>query len=752
MELPLLQLLLVLIVAWLAGRVATRFGFPSVLGELAAGILLGPPILGLLSTSPALDVLAQLGIILMMLYIGMEIDPAEMKKASVGGFLAAIGGFITPFILCYLVIVGLGGTPLAGVFVGMAAGVTSLATKSRILADLRLLDTRIAHVMMAGALIADTLSLIIFAGIVGLAEAGSFQMDAIGVALGKAALFFAAAFFVGLRVIPWIGQKMAATGRGQAFTAVILIGLVYAEAAHLAGMHGILGAFLAGLFLRDSVIGRTLKSEVMGLVKDASVGFLAPIFFVTAGFAVSLDVIWREPGLLLAVIGLATLGKVVGTALFYLPTGHGWREGMVLGAAMNGRGAVEIIIAQIGLTMGLITQDIFSVLVFMAIATTATVPVFLKLGSDWLRRRGELARTTEDRSGTLIIGAGPLARAVASAMPNTTLVDRNTAHCEAAKEAGLRVVTGDALDERVLAEAGAAASKAIITLTGNPEVDALCAKLARDTFLIPEIYLPSYSSEGGHADTVRHLGARSLFAGGVSLTEWDYRIGRGTTEVILEDVETKVEADVLIRSLNKAGPMLVLAVEEDGTKAPFHSRGGVRAGMKLTLLRDTATRSTGALSALFAAAPVLDISASIDLAGFLEAAAPTLAPIVGETPESLSDWITEREHLSSTILESGIAIPHVRLTGEGKAAILLARSREGVLFPGESDPVHAVFLLATSDDRRGDHLRILAAIARMVSANSFLPAWLSAADSNGIRDLVQKRLTMLESSGTTPTS
>ncbi|MEX2473285.1 MAG: cation:proton antiporter [Gemmatimonadota bacterium] len=128
------------------------------------GILLGPPILGLLTGDPALAVLAEVGILLMMLYVGMEIEPKELGKASWGGFLAAIGGFITPFVMAYFVVLHFGGTPLGGVFVGIAAGVTSLTTKSRILVDLRLLDTRIASVMMSGALIADTLSLVVFSG------------------------------------------------------------------------------------------------------------------------------------------------------------------------------------------------------------------------------------------------------------------------------------------------------------------------------------------------------------------------------------------------------------------------------------------------------------------------------------------------------------------------------------------------------------------------------------------------------------
>ncbi|WP_272481682.1 cation:proton antiporter, partial [Rhodothermus marinus] len=147
-------------------------------------------------------------------------------------------------------------------------------------------------------------------------------------------------------------------------------------------------------------------------MRDVSLGFLAPIFFVTAGFEVTFDVFQQHPILLAGVIAAATVAKIVGTALFYLPTGYGWREGVVIGAGMNGRGAVEIIIAQIGLSMGIIDATIFSILVFMAIFTTATVPVLLKLGVDWLKRRNELVRSDHERRGVLIIGAGATARAL----------------------------------------------------------------------------------------------------------------------------------------------------------------------------------------------------------------------------------------------------------------------------------------------------------------------------------------------------
>src|SRR5690606_8271789 len=139
---------------------------------------------------------------------------------------------------------------------------------------------------------------------------------------------------------------------------------------------------------------------------------------------------------------------------------------------MNGRGAVEIIVAGIGLQMGLISQEIFSILVFMAIFTTATVPLLLKWGTDWLRRRGELVRSGEARRGALIIGAGPLARTLAQVLSQSHpvwLVDSNPEQCALAESEGLTVIQGNALQEQVLSEAQAAHAGSFLAMTGNAE-------------------------------------------------------------------------------------------------------------------------------------------------------------------------------------------------------------------------------------------------------------------------------------------
>ncbi|MFO7946259.1 MAG: cation:proton antiporter [Armatimonadota bacterium] len=339
MECHVENMLLVLLAAWVAGQIANRIGYPAVLGELIAGLLLGPPLLGWIHGSEALAVLAEVGVLLMLLYIGMEVHPQELFKASWPGLLAAFGGFVTPFALGYLVIMWFGGDAMAGLFIGIAVAITSLATKSRILVDLKLLNTRVAHVLIAGALFSDTAALVVFAGIMGIVDVGAIQLGALSVVAGKALLFFVITGLVGWKVFPLVTDAMhkaGITNRTLNATLILLVALFFAFLAELAGLHAILGAFIAGLFLREGMLERRLLVDINKLVHDISIGFLAPLFFVTAGFEVTFDVFHTDLPVLIWVIVVAMVGKIVGTALFYLPSGHGWREGITIGAGMNG--------------------------------------------------------------------------------------------------------------------------------------------------------------------------------------------------------------------------------------------------------------------------------------------------------------------------------------------------------------------------------------------------------------------------------
>jgi len=747
-ELNLVNLLLVLLAAWLAGNLAERLRYPSVLGELLAGIVLGPPLLGLLHGSEALAVLAELGVLLMMLYIGMEIDPRELGEASWAGFLAAIGGFIAPFVLAYFVVVWFGGTSLAGLFVGIAAGITSLATKSRILVDLHLLDTRVAHVLMAGALISDTLALIAFAAIMGVVEVGTLDPASVGLVALKAATFFAVTAAIGYKVFPWIGTRLTKaglTGRTFHFTLVLIIAVSFGELAELAGLHSILGAFIAGLFLRDDVLGRTLARDLMEAVREASIGFLAPVFFVTAGFAVSFRVFTgADLGLFLAIMAVAIVGKIVGTTLFYLPTGHGWREGVTVGMGMNGRGAVEIIVAGIGLERGLISQEIFSILVFMAIFTTATVPALLKWSSEWLRGRGELVRTSEERRGTVIVGAGPVGRLLGQLLSSSRpvwLLDSNPERCVRARREGLRTHCGNALQEQDLSQAGAAEADSLVALTTNPEVNALVARVARDVFEIPEVYVVQVRQEEQERDAAfRHLQASILFGGPVAREEWEHRVALGAYWESVVEVDESASGEAFSEELQEEkGGLLPVVVRRGEETLPFHAGIRLQAGDEVVVLRPHGSRkdTEDSFHQAVREAIVLDLDDPMTSDEFFQTAAKELTED-GEGEERLLvlEALRNRETIESTVLTEGVAFLQITAPAEEAGRMLVARCRDGITFPGQGESVRAVFILVRGPDGHRFRLRALASIATIVGHKHFDDRWMAAGSVEELRNLL----------------
>lgn len=595
------NLLAVLAVAWGVGRLFERVGYPSILGELLGGIVLGPPILGLLSPDPALNVIGDLGVVLMMLYIGSEIDVRDLRRASVPGLMAAIGGFVVPFALGFLLIRLTGGGNVPAMFVGSAVGVTSLATKSRILLDLRILDTRIASVLMAAALLSDTATLLVFAGIIGFVELGAFDLQGSAMVVGEAAAFFAVAIGVGTLVVPRVAARMRARSVSQASAMVLVVGtgLLFAWLAELAGLHAILGAFIAGLFLGPHRLGGRTFGDVNRMLRDVSVGLLAPVFFVTAGFATDLGVFTTDLPLLLGVLAVAFVGKIGGTALFYLPTGYGWREGVTVGAAMNGRGAVEIIVAGIGLELGLITPELFTILVFMAIFTTATVPILLTAGVRWLKRRGQLTRSQQSRRAVVLCGAGPLPRMLAEQLGHVrpvTLVDANPDRCNEARRLGLNVVRGDVLEAETLEEARLEEAGVFVALTGNTEVNVLAARLAREEFLVPRVFAAFRDAlSEGLLRISERAGAGPAFGGPIDIGLWERWMASELTTLHVEPIND--ESDVERMRGRWVGPRrgLPLIVRRGDDRLVYDAVEEIEMGdevVLLTRLADHAELST----------------------------------------------------------------------------------------------------------------------------------------------------------------
>ncbi|WP_129113443.1 cation:proton antiporter [Halegenticoccus tardaugens] len=395
-----LNLLLVLILAWIFGLLVERVGYPALMGELLAGIIFGPAVVGLVHSTEGLETFAELGVFLLMIYVGMEVDLHNLFELGPQALMVAFGGFIVPFGLGYGVGHFIGATVGQSLFIGIAMAATSLATKSRILVDLDILDTRIAGVLLGGALLSDVGVMVVFAGIMGFIETGEVTAVGLSLVAGKALLFFAAALLVGEKVLPHLWEQLEAwmerhqfVDKTSAFTVALVVALIFAFFAALVDLHMIIGGFIAGLFLRQAQLEPDIYEHMYSVMYDLAMGFFAPIFFVSVAFDLTLAVFTQDLGLLVLILVVAFVGKIVGSWLFTLPTKLSPREGLVIGFGMNGRGTVEIIIVSIALSAGVIGQELFSILVFTAIFTTALVPPTVKWGVDWLEQTGDLIFT-----------------------------------------------------------------------------------------------------------------------------------------------------------------------------------------------------------------------------------------------------------------------------------------------------------------------------------------------------------------------
>ncbi len=384
-----ISLLLILVAAWLMGTLFRRFGLPFVLGELVAGMLIGPPVLGLIAPSPAIELLAELGIFFVMFHTGMELDPKELLEHKWPCLGVAIGGFVLPFVLGYFTTRAFGGTLYQSLFVGMGISITAIAVQSVILRSMKISTTYIGHIIIGAAIADDILSLIGLSILLSLAKTGSFQLAGLLIVVGKVIGFFGLTIILGQFVIPKITPKLH-DREGKAFTFAMTAALTMAYLAELVGLHLIIGAFLAGQFVRKEIMDEKLYHRIADRFYGLSYGFLLPIFFASLSFHLHFD--WSVSFISFALVLtlMAIIGKLAGCGLGYALFKRNYWESVIVGFGMNGRGAVEIVVATVVLKLSsdllssnvisepLLTNNQFSALILMAFITTMMAPITLK--------------------------------------------------------------------------------------------------------------------------------------------------------------------------------------------------------------------------------------------------------------------------------------------------------------------------------------------------------------------------------------
>lgn len=367
---------LVLVAVKVAGDLSVRFGQPSVFGKLLVGLLIGPSFLGWIHQTSLLTELAELGVLMLMFIAGVETDVNEFLKTARGAAVAAILGVVVPLAAGFGLSIFYGYQWPVALFVGTILVATSVSISVQTLRELGRLQTREGFTILGAAVIDDILGLIILSIVLGIELGQGAGAVGIAVLFVKVVLFFVLAIVLGRIIVPKILQFVSKMGvTVPVLTASLVIALIFALGAELMGMAGIVGAYLAGLMISMT----PFRHEIFEGVENVGYAFFIPFFFVNIG--VTADVRGLTGNLViftaLAVI-LAIITKVVGCGAGALVSGLSFNESLSVGIGMVARGEVALIVASIGLDSGLISEDLFTSMVVVAIATTVVTPPLLR--------------------------------------------------------------------------------------------------------------------------------------------------------------------------------------------------------------------------------------------------------------------------------------------------------------------------------------------------------------------------------------
>lgn len=384
----LLQLMLVLVAARLLAELAARLKAPAVIGELLAGVLLGPSLLGWLQPDATLRLLAQIGIILLLFEVGLETDMRSLARTGGRSMLVAVAGFILPFLLGYFVTSQwLGLSQLQSLFVGGTLTATSIGITVRVLADLKRQDSREGRIVLGAAVLDDVLGVVLLALLYEFSVGGGVSLANAGKVLMFVVLFFILATPAAKLISRLIKRYDSASEvPGLLPTAMVSLVLFFAWLAHAVGAPELLGGFASGLaFSRrfslplgmalraDPVFAQRVETEMKPIVH-----LFTPIFFVVVGLSLNLrEVDWGSSHVWLfsgALLTVAVLGKMAGPMLIRAS----WAERWLIGTAMVPRGEVGLIFAELGRVGGILDNEIYASMVIVIALTTLLPPFVLK--------------------------------------------------------------------------------------------------------------------------------------------------------------------------------------------------------------------------------------------------------------------------------------------------------------------------------------------------------------------------------------
>lgn len=397
------MLTLLLVTARALGELARRFDLPAVVGELLAGIVLGPSLLdavsvvfgALFESGTAVDpqfhlleVVSWLGLLMLIVLTGLETDLDLIVNRGVDATIIALASIVVPFgfgfgfawVLPDRFLAAEGQRLVFSLFVGTALSISALPVIAKILMDMEVIRRDFGQIKLAAGMINDTLGWILLALVAGLAEAGTVDLSSIGQTIIYLVLFLGIGLTAGQRLVRWLVQWVDDVIGGQVskITTVMVLALGAGALTHYLHLEAVLGAFVVGILVGQ--VNR-FDYETEHTFEIVTLGVFAPIFFATAGLRVDLTTM-ADPVVFAVGTGalvVAVVGKFVGSYVGAVGAGMSHWESITMGTGLNARGAMEIIVAMIGLGLGVLTVEMYSIIVMIAIVTSLMAPPLLRM-------------------------------------------------------------------------------------------------------------------------------------------------------------------------------------------------------------------------------------------------------------------------------------------------------------------------------------------------------------------------------------
>ncbi|TPI70920.1 potassium transporter [Mesorhizobium sp. B3-1-3] len=399
------ELILLLVVGRGIGEVLEILGQPAVMGQLIGGILLGPSLLGWVwpagerlifagdpSQKSMINAIAQLGVLMLLLLTGMETDLRLVRRVGRACFSISAAGVAMPFALGFVAAQFMPATLLAagserivaGLFLGTALSISSVKIVAMVVRDMNFMRRDLGQIIVSSAIIEDTIGWVIIAITIGIATKGRIEIGSLAFTIAGVAAFMAFSFTLGRRIVFDAIRWTNDTFRSEYAVVTVILAIMGAMAliTDLIGVHTVLGAFVAGILVGESpILSRHIEGQLRGIIT----ALFMPVFFGVAGLSADLTVL-VDPQLALltvALVVIASIGKFGGAFIGAEVAGMSRAEGIAVGCGMNARGSTEVIVASIGLSMGVLSHNLFTMIVTMAVITTLIMPPTLR----WALRR-----------------------------------------------------------------------------------------------------------------------------------------------------------------------------------------------------------------------------------------------------------------------------------------------------------------------------------------------------------------------------